>query len=85
MTSGGGSGDRRERKLDPLLAGEVEKRLPVLSPGGDVMDVRAALHSLKGSLARAISAATARAASANGPNAKTKRSRSRSSSATRVA
>ena len=53
MTSGGGSGDRRERKLDPLLAGEVEKRLPVLNPGGDVMDVRAALHSLKGSLAMA--------------------------------
>jgi two-component system chemotaxis sensor kinase CheA len=53
VTSGGGSGDRRERKLDPLLAGEVEKRLPVLNPGGDVMDVRAALHSLKGSLAMA--------------------------------
>ena len=53
MTSGGGSGDRRERKLDPLLAGEVEKRLPVLNPGGNVMDARAALHSLKGSLAMA--------------------------------
>lgn len=53
MTAGGGSGDKRERKLDPLLAGEVEKRLPVLNPGGDVMDVRAALHSLKGSLAMA--------------------------------
>jgi two-component system chemotaxis sensor kinase CheA len=53
VTAGGGSGDKRERKLDPLLAGEVEKRLPVLSPGGDLMDVRAALHSLKGSLAMA--------------------------------
>ena len=53
MTASGGSGDKRERKLDPLLAGEVEKRLPVLNPGGNVMDVRAALHSLKGSLAMA--------------------------------
>jgi two-component system, chemotaxis family, sensor kinase CheA len=53
VTVGGGSGDKRERKLDPLLAGEVEKRLPVLNPGGDLMDVRAALHSLKGSLAMA--------------------------------
>lgn len=53
MTAGGGPGDKRERKLDPLLAGEVEKRLPVLNPGGDMMDVRAALHSLKGSLAMA--------------------------------
>ncbi len=51
MTSGGGPGDKRQ--LDPLLAGEIEKRLPVLAPGGDVMDVRAALHSLKGSLAMA--------------------------------
>jgi two-component system chemotaxis sensor kinase CheA len=51
--SSGGPGDKRERKLDPLLAGEVEKRLPVLNPGGDVMDARAALHSLKGSLAMA--------------------------------
>lgn len=53
MTASGGAGDKRERKLDPLLAGEVEKRLPLLSPGGDMMDVRAALHSLKGSLAMA--------------------------------
>jgi two-component system chemotaxis sensor kinase CheA len=53
VTAGGGNGDKRERKLDPLLAGEVEKRLPVLNPGGDIMDVRAALHSLKGSLAMA--------------------------------
>jgi two-component system, chemotaxis family, sensor kinase CheA len=42
-----------QRKLDPLLAGEIEKRLPVLSEGGDAMDMRAALHSLKGSLAMA--------------------------------
>jgi two-component system, chemotaxis family, sensor kinase CheA len=53
VSAGGGPGDKRERKLDPLLAGEVEKRLPLLKPGGDVMDVRAALHSLKGSLAMA--------------------------------
>jgi two-component system, chemotaxis family, sensor kinase CheA len=53
VTAGGGPSDKRERQLDPLLAGEVEKRLPVLSPGGDVMEVRAALHSLKGSLAMA--------------------------------
>ncbi len=53
MTSGGGPTEKRERKLDPLLAGEIEKRLPVLNPDGDVMDVRAALHSLKGSLAMA--------------------------------
>ncbi len=52
-TSGGDSRDSRERALDPLLAGEVEKRLPVLESGSDVMDVRAALHSLKGSLALA--------------------------------
>ena len=52
MTSGG-PGDKRERKLDPLLAGEVEKRLPLLAAGRDMMDVRAALHSLKGSLAMA--------------------------------
>ncbi|HKY38699.1 MAG TPA: ATP-binding protein [Polyangiaceae bacterium] len=51
--SGGGSQDSRERALDPLLAGEVEKRLPVLESGSDMMDVRAALHSLKGSLALA--------------------------------
>jgi two-component system, chemotaxis family, sensor kinase CheA len=41
------------RELDPLLAGEIEKRLPVLREGGDFMDMRAALHSLKGSLAMA--------------------------------
>jgi two-component system chemotaxis sensor kinase CheA len=53
VTSGAGRTDKRERKLDPLLAGEVEKRLPLLNPGGDLMDVRAALHSLRGSLAMA--------------------------------
>lgn len=42
-----------QRKLDPLLAGEIEKRLPVLCEGGDPMDMRAALHSLKGSLGMA--------------------------------
>jgi two-component system, chemotaxis family, sensor kinase CheA len=42
-----------QRKLDPLLAGEIEKRLPALQEGGDVLAVRAALHSLKGSLALA--------------------------------
>lgn len=46
-------GEKRERQLNPLLAGEVEKRLPVLADGSDVMDVRAALHSLRGSLAMA--------------------------------
>lgn len=44
-------GDRSA--LDPLLAGEIEKRLVVLHAGSHVMDVRAALHSLKGSLALA--------------------------------
>jgi two-component system chemotaxis sensor kinase CheA len=53
VSGGGGPTDKRERKLDPLLAGEVEKRLPLLKPGGDMMDARAALHSLKGSLAMA--------------------------------
>jgi len=53
VSAGGGPPDKRERKLDPLLAGEVEKRLPLLKPGADQMDVRAALHSLKGSLAMA--------------------------------
>lgn len=53
MTSGGGPSDKRERALDLLLASEVEKRLPVLDSGGNTMDVRAALHSLKGSLAMA--------------------------------
>jgi two-component system, chemotaxis family, sensor kinase CheA len=42
-----------QRKLDPLLAGEIEKRLPVLREDGEPMDMRAALHSLKGSLAMA--------------------------------
>ena len=53
MTSPRGGSDKRERKLDPLLASEIEKRLPVLTPGRDEMDVRAALHSLKGSLGMA--------------------------------
>jgi two-component system chemotaxis sensor kinase CheA len=43
----------RGQSLDPLLASEVEKRLPMLEAGGDLMNVRAALHSLKGSLAMA--------------------------------
>jgi two-component system chemotaxis sensor kinase CheA len=43
----------RGQSLDPLLASEVEKRLPVLEAGTDLMNVRAALHSLKGSLAMA--------------------------------
>lgn len=43
----------RERKLDPLLAGEIEKRLPVLREDAEIKDMRAALHSLKGSLAMA--------------------------------
>jgi two-component system chemotaxis sensor kinase CheA len=43
----------RGQSLDPLLASEVEKRLPMLDAGADVMNVRAALHSLKGSLAMA--------------------------------
>lgn len=50
MSSGPSSS---KRSLDPLLAGEVEKRLAVLHTGSSVMDVRAALHSLKGSLAMA--------------------------------
>lgn len=33
--------------------GEIARRLPLLVPGSDVSDVRAALHSLKGSLALA--------------------------------
>jgi two-component system chemotaxis sensor kinase CheA len=41
------------RQLDPLLAGEIEKRLPVLRDDGEPMEMRAALHSLKGSLAMA--------------------------------
>jgi two-component system, chemotaxis family, sensor kinase CheA len=50
--SGGGPA-KPGRQLDPLLAGEVEKRLPLFDGEHDVMDVRAALHSLKGSLAMA--------------------------------
>jgi two-component system chemotaxis sensor kinase CheA len=49
----GGPADRRERSLDPLLATELQKRLRVLDDGHEQMDVRAALHSLKGSLALA--------------------------------
>jgi chemotaxis protein histidine kinase CheA len=45
--------EKRGQKLDPLLAGEIQKRLPVLNQASDVMDVRAALHSLRGSLAMA--------------------------------
>ncbi|RYZ03223.1 MAG: hypothetical protein EOO73_28475 [Myxococcales bacterium] len=41
------------RELDPLLAGEIEKRLPALREGGELTTMRAALHSLKGSLAMA--------------------------------
>lgn len=47
-TAGGGKG-----ALDPLLAGEVEKRLAVLHQGSHPMELRAALHSLKGSMAMA--------------------------------
>jgi two-component system chemotaxis sensor kinase CheA len=50
---GGGPADKRERSLDPLLATEVEKRLRVLDEGREALDIRAALHSLKGSLALA--------------------------------
>lgn len=58
MTSSDGPGGRRAatrrgHELDPLLASEVEKRLPLIDAGGDAMNVRAALHSLKGSLAMA--------------------------------
>lgn len=49
----GGPVEKQQRQLDPLLAGEVEKRLPLLDGNRDIMDVRAALHSLKGSLALA--------------------------------
>jgi two-component system chemotaxis sensor kinase CheA len=47
------SQEKPQRPLDHLLASEVEKRLPVLDADRDLMDVRAALHSLKGSLAMA--------------------------------
>jgi two-component system chemotaxis sensor kinase CheA len=53
---GPGSGrpaSRRGHDLDPLLHSEVEKRLPLIDEGVDSMNVRAALHSLKGSLAMA--------------------------------
>jgi len=43
----------RRGALDPLLASEVVKRLPLLDGTRDPMDVRAALHSLKGSAAMA--------------------------------
>jgi two-component system, chemotaxis family, sensor kinase CheA len=42
-----------QRALDSLLAGEVEKRLAVLHEGSHPMELRAALHSLKGSMAMA--------------------------------
>jgi two-component system chemotaxis sensor kinase CheA len=45
---------KRDAELDRLLAGEIERRLPVLGgPATPVMDVRAAMHSLKGSAAMA--------------------------------
>jgi two-component system chemotaxis sensor kinase CheA len=45
---------KRDAELDRLLAGEIERRLPVLrTPALSVMDVRAAMHSLKGSAAMA--------------------------------
>ncbi|HEY3497228.1 MAG TPA: Hpt domain-containing protein [Polyangiaceae bacterium] len=44
----------RDPELDRLLAGEIERRLQVLVvPSSSDMDVRAALHSLKGSAAMA--------------------------------
>jgi two-component system chemotaxis sensor kinase CheA len=52
VSSGGGASDSKG-PLDALLAGEVEKRLAVLQSGSDALDVRAALHSLKGSAAMA--------------------------------
>jgi two-component system, chemotaxis family, sensor kinase CheA len=43
-----------DAELDRLLAGEIERRLPVLAGAGtSAMDVRAAMHSLKGSAAMA--------------------------------
>ena len=45
---------KRDAELDRLLAGEIERRLLALtSPTTPVMDVRAAMHSLKGSAAMA--------------------------------
>jgi two-component system chemotaxis sensor kinase CheA len=44
----------RDPELDRLLAGEIERRLPVLAAStASAMDVRAAMHSLKGSSAMA--------------------------------
>jgi two-component system chemotaxis sensor kinase CheA len=44
----------RDAELDRLLAEEIERRLPALvTPGTSSSDVRAALHSLKGSAAMA--------------------------------
>jgi two-component system chemotaxis sensor kinase CheA len=44
----------RDAELDRLLAGEIERRLPALvAESAPVMDVRAAMHSLKGSAAMA--------------------------------
>lgn len=41
-------------ELDSLLAGEIERRLPLLGAGaGDLGELRAALHTLKGSAAMA--------------------------------
>lgn len=53
MSGRGGGADLRPRQLDTLLMGEIARRLPLLVPGSEVSDVRAALHSLKGSLALA--------------------------------
>jgi chemotaxis protein histidine kinase CheA len=45
---------KRDAELDRLLAEEIERRLPAfVTPGTHVMDVRAAMHSLKGSAAMA--------------------------------
>ena len=55
------SHEKQQRQLDPLLASEVEKRLPLLDADRDIMEVRAALHSLKGSLAMAGSPRSRRA------------------------
>lgn len=41
-------------RLGPLLAGEIARRIPTLmKPDADVMDVRAALHAIRGSAAMA--------------------------------
>ena len=44
---------RREPQLDLLLASEVQKRLPALAHDSNLMEARAALHSLRGSFALA--------------------------------